>query len=307
MLDEELIQGSKILIVDDAEADRALLNHYFEPRGYKVSMATSGREALEVLKSDSNFALVVTDINMPDLDGIDLLKQVRYSRPNLPVIVSSGRDTTELKQELSRFNVNWISQKPPKKEVLDAYIQDALGRNHYPPALRQFINDLVLGAMSATDKTLKPEIAGLPFLRFGPELLGDICVVVAIYGKDIDASLVLGGPMAWWNRVATGFLGKHATSSTSLYDCAGEFTNAIATKLRNQFLSRGHTSNQAPQYVVRSERMEVMNSSSKAILALPYKALGINEQFYVQLHIQRKEPEDPRPVETKAEGEFNLL
>ena len=58
-------------------------------------MATSGREALEVLRSESNFALVVTDINMPDLDGIDLLKQVRYSRPNLPVIVSSGRDQAE--------------------------------------------------------------------------------------------------------------------------------------------------------------------------------------------------------------------
>ncbi|MEC9464628.1 MAG: response regulator [Myxococcota bacterium] len=307
MLDEELIKGSKVLIVDDAEADRALLNHYFKPRGYQVMMATSGREALEVLRSESNFALVVTDINMPDLDGIDLLKQVRYSRPNLPVIVSSGRDHAELSQELKRFNVNWISQKPPQQEVLDSFIEEALGKNHYGPVLRETINDIVLTAMRDTDKTLKPDIAGLPFLRFGPELLGDICVVVTIYGKDIDASLVMGGPMAWWNRIATGFLGKHATSTTSLYDCAGEFTNGIATKLRNYFLSRGHSSNQAPQYVIRSDRMEVMSSSDKAILVMPYQAVGISEKFFTQLHIQRKEPEDPKPVETRVEGEFNFF
>ena len=203
--------------------------------------------------------------------------------------------------------MNWISQKPPRQEVLDGFIAEALGRNHYDPTVREIVNDLVLTAMKGTDNTLKPEIAGRPFLRFGPELLGDICVVVTIYGKDLDASLVLGGPMAWWNRIATGFLGKHATSCTALYDCAGEFTNGIATKLRNYFLSRGHSSNQAPQYVIRSDRMEVMNSSSKAILALPYKAAGMSEQFYAQLHIQRKEPEDPRPVETRTEGEFNFF
>lgn len=78
-----------ILLVDDEPDTLGALSRVLGRLGHDVMEAGSGREALRLLV-DGAFDLVVTDINMPDLDGIELILAVREQRPDLPVIAVSG-------------------------------------------------------------------------------------------------------------------------------------------------------------------------------------------------------------------------
>lgn len=79
----------KILIVDDAENVRYSLRISLEDEGYTVEEAIDGEHALAKLQADS-FDLVIADVWMPRLNGIDLLQQMRKLSPNTPVFVITG-------------------------------------------------------------------------------------------------------------------------------------------------------------------------------------------------------------------------
>jgi len=76
----------KILIVDDEESMREMLDIMLSKVGYEVSCACSYGEALKFIQGD-NFDLVVSDIKMPDSSGLELLKKIRSMNPDLPVII----------------------------------------------------------------------------------------------------------------------------------------------------------------------------------------------------------------------------
>ena len=84
-----------VLIVDDSATARALLSSRLKRYNFRVSLAESGAKALEVLKANSDIGLVVTDYNMPDIDGFELTRRIRGARGSheLRIIgVSSSTD-----------------------------------------------------------------------------------------------------------------------------------------------------------------------------------------------------------------------
>ncbi len=91
MKEEERGMGSakKVLIVDDEKGIRFLLSEFLNNQGFEVSLAGDGQESLEKLEKD-RFDLVVTDIRMPRLDGLAMLKQMRRSGRTEKVIVMTG-------------------------------------------------------------------------------------------------------------------------------------------------------------------------------------------------------------------------
>ncbi len=78
-----------ILLVDDDGPLRSVLRRTLERAGYAVLEASDGRSALRALGHDA-VDLVLTDIIMPDMEGIELMRELRKARPELPVIVMSG-------------------------------------------------------------------------------------------------------------------------------------------------------------------------------------------------------------------------
>ncbi len=84
----------KILIVDDEDSFRQHLRHLFERKGYEVSDARNGMQTLSAIQSIP-VDLVLLDIILPDLDGIELLKQLKESYPHVQVIMMTGNATIE--------------------------------------------------------------------------------------------------------------------------------------------------------------------------------------------------------------------
>jgi two-component system phosphate regulon response regulator OmpR len=74
-----------LLVVDDNENIRVILKQMLEDGGYTVRTAKSGAEALETMKT-LNFDMVITDINMPEMTGFELLGKIKKACPNVPVI-----------------------------------------------------------------------------------------------------------------------------------------------------------------------------------------------------------------------------
>lgn len=83
--------SSRILIVDDERDLRIIFKRFLEVDGYICQTAGTGEEALDVL-NDVDFSVVVTDINMPGMSGIDLLREIRTRYPEVAVLVISAVD-----------------------------------------------------------------------------------------------------------------------------------------------------------------------------------------------------------------------
>ena len=90
----------KILVVDDEESIHLLYREELEDEGYQVISAMSGEDALKLFESEQP-DLVILDINMPGMDGIEVLRQMKQMKPNVPVILSSAYP--EYKQDLASW------------------------------------------------------------------------------------------------------------------------------------------------------------------------------------------------------------
>ncbi len=106
-----------ILVVDDELLIRDLLYDFFSGQGWQVSVADSAEKALDILSS-RNINILLTDIKMPNMDGLELSSQVRVDFPELPVVLMTGYpsvDTavTALRQRVTDyvikpFNINQL-------------------------------------------------------------------------------------------------------------------------------------------------------------------------------------------------------
>jgi len=90
----------KILLIDDEESIHLLYREEFEEEGYEVHSALSGEEALEKFAL-INPDLVILDINMPGMNGIDVLRRLKELNSKMPVILSSAYQ--EFKQDLASW------------------------------------------------------------------------------------------------------------------------------------------------------------------------------------------------------------
>ncbi len=98
----------EILIVDDNEFIRDTLIDFLSFNGYEVFMAVGGSEALKILKG-KHFSIVVTDLNMPIMNGIELIKAVRNLNMPLTII---GMSTADREQEFLKAGADYFLPKP---------------------------------------------------------------------------------------------------------------------------------------------------------------------------------------------------
>lgn len=118
---------SNILIVDDEKAIRKTLGEILSYEGYKMDEAGDGEEALKRFKEKS-YDVVLCDIKMPKMDGIEFLEKARESNPDVPIIMISGHGTIETAVEAVKKGAYDYISKPPDLNRLLITIRNAMDK-----------------------------------------------------------------------------------------------------------------------------------------------------------------------------------
>lgn len=147
----------KILVVDDDITLRAALAHYLEKHGYCVQLASSGQEAIANFKADLP-DLVVSDVLMPEMDGLEFCKQVRSTRQGqlMPFIFLSTRDKVDDRIEGHQTGADDYLVKPFEPRELLAKIEGLLERSRRIHSEIVNLMQQVTPAASAPDAEAPP-------------------------------------------------------------------------------------------------------------------------------------------------------
>ncbi|OHD09841.1 MAG: hypothetical protein A2086_00385 [Spirochaetes bacterium GWD1_27_9] len=117
----------KILVVDDSSSLRSIIRHTLEINGYQVIEAGDGYEAIQKISDD--IKLLISDINMPKMNGIELVKNIRNntSYKALPILILTTESASELKEEGKKAGATGWLVKPFDAEKLLFIIKKLIG------------------------------------------------------------------------------------------------------------------------------------------------------------------------------------
>ena len=115
----------RILVVDDEKSMREILHIFLKNEGYSVTLADNGESAVEAVKRDI-FDLIITDMNMPGVSGMDLLKSVKKIAPDTIVVVITAFGTTESAVEAMKQGAYDYIQKPFQMDDIRLVVKNAL-------------------------------------------------------------------------------------------------------------------------------------------------------------------------------------
>jgi two-component system, chemotaxis family, chemotaxis protein CheY len=118
----------KILIADDNLIQRMVLEFKLKQNHYQVVLATCGQEAWQILESQPDVGLLITDIMMPNMDGLELLRRMKAhpSLQDLPVIMCTALRDSDYIQKATQLGCRYYIVKPVQVQVLLQRVEEAL-------------------------------------------------------------------------------------------------------------------------------------------------------------------------------------
>jgi DNA-binding NtrC family response regulator len=122
--------GTRLLLVDDEEAFVQAMRKRIEHRGVEVITAASGGEALKALRESAEIDVVLLDVKMPGMDGIEVLKKIKSEHPIVEVIMLTGHATVEDAIEGMKLGAYDFLMKPADLEELVSKIELASRKKH---------------------------------------------------------------------------------------------------------------------------------------------------------------------------------
>jgi DNA-binding response OmpR family regulator len=122
----------RILVVDDENAVRETLAAYFTEQGYEVATAQSGKDALALLP-DYRPDLVLLDVRMPGLDGLETLRRLRQAAPGLAVVMVTANEDIALARETLKIGALDYVSKPFDFAYLERAVMTGLMQGGVPP------------------------------------------------------------------------------------------------------------------------------------------------------------------------------
>jgi len=120
-------ETQRILVAEDDLRIRTVLDRLLKVGGYEVRACVNGREALTAIESEDAFDLVITDINMPEMGGEELLRELKERGYSAPVIVLTARNDPALITECFKHDAYRFLTKPFTGEELRGVVEAALG------------------------------------------------------------------------------------------------------------------------------------------------------------------------------------
>ncbi|MEQ9220375.1 MAG: response regulator transcription factor [Cyclobacteriaceae bacterium] len=123
----------EVLLVDDHEMIRDAISVFFdENNSFTIkAQASNGKEALQILESNQ-FDLIITDINMPEMDGVEFIGQVKKSNPDQIILVLTMMNDIVKVKKLIGMGINgFLLKNSPKKELFEAVDKVLMGEDYY--------------------------------------------------------------------------------------------------------------------------------------------------------------------------------
>lgn len=118
----------KILVIDDEQIVRISCERTLGGEGFEVKSASNGKEGIELLEKEQ-FNLVLLDLKMPDLDGIEILKMIKEKWPETKIIMITGYSTVETAVKTLKLGAFNYLEKPFTPDILLETTRDALSSN----------------------------------------------------------------------------------------------------------------------------------------------------------------------------------
>ena len=119
----------KILVVDDESDVRDVIRLQLEQKGFNVLEAVDGQDAINILQSGDNLVnvgLILCDIRMPKVNGVEAIEFLKKEAPGIPVVVITGYPDTELATGLMKKGVKDYLVKPVEKAKLMAVVDEQI-------------------------------------------------------------------------------------------------------------------------------------------------------------------------------------
>ena len=116
----------KILIIDDESDVRDVMKFHLSEKNYNVIEAENGQEGMDLLKSEDNLTnvgVIICDIRMPKVNGIECIQYIRQEAPGIPIVVVTGFPDTQMAVNLLNEGVKEYLVKPVDKEKLVATVE----------------------------------------------------------------------------------------------------------------------------------------------------------------------------------------
>lgn len=115
-----------LLLVEDERVLRGLVSQFLRVSGFTVQEAVDGQDGLDRCQDSGPFQLILTDLMMPRLCGVEFCRRVRQARPHQPIIVCSAAIMPEQEQLLRRLGIAWFLAKPYQPDRLITLIHECL-------------------------------------------------------------------------------------------------------------------------------------------------------------------------------------
>ncbi|MEW6665806.1 MAG: response regulator [Thermodesulfobacteriota bacterium] len=145
-----------ILLVDDEPGILKVLGISLADRGYKVLTALNGQEALRIYR-EAHPSIILTDIKMPGMDGIELLKQVKHESPDTEIIMITGHGDMDLAIQSLKHEASDFITKPIGDESLDIALRRAVERITLRERLKAYTENLEKLVEEKTQRLLQAE------------------------------------------------------------------------------------------------------------------------------------------------------
>lgn len=129
----------KIIIIDDEPYILLMLKKMLERAGHEVDLASNGKQGMEIFEKE-NADLVITDIIMPDKEGLEIILEMKKQRPDLKIIAISGGGRISPESYLecaTHFGASKVFQKPFKQKELVSAVNELIAKSNLSSLKKQ--------------------------------------------------------------------------------------------------------------------------------------------------------------------------
>ncbi len=291
----------KILIIDDADTLLATLEAYLEDCGYEIYTAKSGKDGLQLYR-DKKPDVVLTDLHMPGISGLEVLQEIHSEDPDIPVMVISGAGEMQDAIQALRLGAwDFITKPIVDLQVLEHTVINALETKHLAEENKAYAEKNAYNLQMLKED----QVAGrhLQFSLLPAEHFADKDFHI---DYKIIPSLELSGDFVEYFKITKHQYGVYL-ADVSGHGAASAFITILLKSIINQYLTRYQVNRDktilSPSQIMQAINAELYAAQSHKYITINYGILNINTGTFtygVGGHY-------PSPILLKSTGEAEYL